>query len=146
MDRFLYLRITVLRPPAGVAFLLQSGKADLLSPTHVSEDRLSFDFTVRVIGDRNGGPPVFRGPLTQGPPAARFIYVNSGTLAGQADSCWTRRAKVPLTSISWDLIEEALSRPGTRLEARIEGTARDGGPACATVPLLNGGWSLQGKH
>jgi hypothetical protein len=42
---------------------------------------------------------------------------------------------VPLSDIT-----EKLIRSGRRLEARFNGTARDGGPACATVPLLDGGW------
>jgi hypothetical protein len=70
------------------------------------------------------------------------VYVNSGTLAGQVDSRWTRRAKIHLEGISWELIERALASPGTVLEARIAGMARDGGPACATVPLLDGGWRI----
>lgn len=137
-------RITMVRPPSGVTFRLQRGKDELVPPTEATDEHLSFDFTLRVHGDRESGPPNFRGPLAQGPPASRFVYVNSGTLAGQADSCWTRRAKVPLTSISWDLIEQALSEPGTVLEARIAGTGKDGGPACATVPLLDGGWKIHG--
>jgi hypothetical protein len=141
MKQELPLRITVVHPPSGVSFRLQQGKSDLVEPTHVSDDHLSFDFTVRVGGDPTGAPN-FLGPFTQGPPAKRFVYVNSGTLAGQAASRWTRRAKVHLEGISWELIERALSSPGTVLEARITGTARDGGPACATVPLLDGGWRI----
>jgi hypothetical protein len=40
------------------------------------------------------------------------------------------------------LIEKALSNPDGVLEARIQGTGRDGGPACATVPLLDAGWKV----
>jgi hypothetical protein len=62
-------------------------------------------------------------------------------MAGQADSCWTRRAKVPLTGIGTTLLQSALAGNGRMLETRISGKARDGGPACATVPLL-GAWAL----
>jgi len=31
---------------------------------------------------------------------------------------------------------------GGTITARISAMARDGGPACATVPLLGGGWIL----
>jgi len=141
MKQELPLRITVVHPPSGVSFRLQQGKSDLVEPTQAADDHLSFDFTVRVGGDRTGAPN-FLGPFTQGPSAKRFVYVNSGTLAGQAGSRWTRRAKVHLEGISWELIERALASPGTVLEARIAGTARDGGPACATVPLLDGGWRI----
>jgi Family of unknown function (DUF5990) len=132
-ERELAMRITVLDPPPGVTFCVQRGKTDLVPPTRVSDGHVSFDFTLR---------PNLRGPFAQGPPAGRFVYVNSGTLAGQADSCWTRRAKVPLSGITWELIEQTLSAPNAVLEARIQGTAKDGGPACATVPLVDGGWRV----
>jgi hypothetical protein len=139
MERNLPLRITFLQPPRDVVFCLQSGKTEIVSPVRSAGGDLSFDFNVRV-GQRPDGQPNFLGPFAQGPPAGRFVYVNSGTCAGQAESAWTRRAKIHLSSISWPLIEEALAAPDGILEARIAGTSRDGGPACATVPLLDGGW------
>jgi hypothetical protein len=123
-------------------FCLQSGRSDLVSPTRSTGRDISFDFTVRVRSTDGGGPPRFLGPFTQGPPAARFVYICMGTLAGQPDSCWTRRAKVPLRGITWPLVQQALGRPTARLEARFGGTARDGGPSCATVPLADGGWRV----
>ena len=143
MIHSLSLCITLIKPPPGVPFCLQRGKADLVPPSSDSGDILSFDFTVNVANDRFDGPPKFRGPFVQGPPAGRFIYINSGNYAGQSDSCWSRRAKVPLSGITWELIEEALSKSSAVLEARIAGTAGDGGPACATVRLLEGGWKVQ---
>jgi hypothetical protein len=143
MIRPLPLRITLIKPPPGVPFCLQQGKDDLVPPSSESGEIISFDFTVNIANDRSEGPPKFRGPYVQGPTAGRFIYVNSGTYAGHSDSCWSRRAKVPLSGITWDLIEEALSKSSAVLEARIAGTAGDGGPACATVQLLEGGWKLQ---
>ncbi|HUD99882.1 MAG TPA: DUF5990 family protein, partial [Bryobacteraceae bacterium] len=100
---------------------------------------LAFEFTVGVKAGRGGAAPVFTGPLVQGPPGQRFVYVDIGTYAGQADSCWSRRLKVPLSGISAATIDA----PGV-LEARIPGTARDGGPSCATVQPLDG-WKLQRK-
>jgi len=143
MNRSLPLCITLIKPPPDVPFCLQQGKADLVPPSSDSGENVSFDFTVDIANDRTDGPPKFRGPFVQGPPAGRFIYINSGTYAGQADSCWSRRAKIPLSGITWDLIEEALSKSSVVLEARIAGTAGDGGPACATVRLLDGGWKVQ---
>jgi len=141
VERELSLRITLIDPPPGVTFRLRRGRADLVAPTHQSDERMSFDFTVRIAEGRPNLPPNLRSPFTQGPPASRFVYINSGTAAGQFDSCWTRAAKVPLSGITWELIERALSAPGVVLEAQIKGTGKDGGPACATVPLL-GGWSI----
>lgn len=142
MTRSLPLRITLVKPLRGVPLCLQQGKAQLVPPSSDSGEHVSFDLTVNIINDRTDGSPNFRGPSVQGPPAGRFIYINSGTYAGQADSCWSRRAKVSLGGITWELIEEALSKSNAVLEARISGTAGDGGPACATVRLMDGGWKV----
>lgn len=142
MQRELPLRVTVVRPLPGVTFQLQCGRTDLVPPAQVSDTTISFDLRLRLAPERAGQPPNFLGPCAQGPPAGRFLYVNSGTRAGQADSCWDRRAKVPLSGITWALIATVLATPDTLLEAQIKGTARDGGPACATVPLLGDGWQM----
>ena len=140
-DQELRFRITVISPPPGVTFCLQRGRSALVPPVEATNEYLSFDFTLRVRMGKDGKPN-FLGPFAQGPPNGRFVYVNSGTSAGQADSSWTRRAKVPLTGIGWKLIERALAGTNTILETQIEGKAKDGGPACATVPLLDGGWRV----
>jgi hypothetical protein len=139
--RELALRVTVVAPPPGVAFRLRRGKADLVPPTDATAGRLTFDATVRV-GRRPDGAPNLLGPFALGPPADRRLDITSGTLAGQADSCWTRAATVRLAGITWPLIESALATPGAVLVAAIAGTAKDGGPACASVPLLGDGWAV----
>jgi hypothetical protein len=129
----LQIRICVASPPADVSFQVQRGKDGLVPAARRSPASIEFEFAVRV-GTQKDGAPNFLGPFVQGPPNARFVYINSGTLAGDAESCWTRRAKVPLTGISWALIKKARSG-NALLEAEIDGTAKDGGPACASVPL-----------
>ena len=137
----LTLRIVVRDPPRGVRFQLQRGRTELDRPSRTTSQALIFEFPVRVA-QRPGGQPNFLGPYAQGPPAGRFVYVNAGTLAGQSDTHWSRRAKVPLMEISWPQIEAARRRPGAVLEASIAGTGRDGGPCCASVPLLAAGWRV----
>jgi hypothetical protein len=137
----LALRIVVVEPVEGVAVAMQkgqTGKGELAAPDHASPDAVVFDFSIRASQAANGEGPRLLGPFVQGPPDARFVYINWGTMAGDADSAWTRRIKVPLSGLTWPLIN-ALPRGG-RLEARIAGRARDGGPACASVPLLASGW------
>ena len=129
-------RSVVMEPAPGVTFALQRGKSDLVPPVRMTAERLVFELTLRA-GDED--PPNFLGPFSQGPRGARFVYVNSGTMAGQEDSCWTRRAKVPLEGITRALLRRAKSAP---IEASITGVANDGGPACGTVPLLGGGWRI----
>lgn len=141
MQPELPLRITVLRPPAGVALAMQKGRDELVPPSRKTQDEIAFDFTVRVA-DPSAASPNFLGPFAQGKPADRFVYVTLGKRAGQADSPWDRRAKIKLGGITREMVEAALREPGAVLEARYEGIGRDGGPACATVPLLDGGWQL----
>jgi hypothetical protein len=140
-ETYLRLRITLVNPPKGVMFALQRGKAELETPSMASGENLSFNFAVRV-GNREEEWPNFLGSFVQGPRGGRFVYVNSGTSAGQAGSCWTRRAKIGLKEVGWDLVDRVLAQSSSLLEAKIAGRAGDGGPACATVRLLEGGWTI----
>ena len=136
----LLLRIVVLNPPPGVEMQVQRGPGELTGPVRITPAATTFEIVLR-LGTRPNGDPNFLGPYAQGPPGGRFVYVNSGTLAGQSDSCWTRRAKIPLTSITWALIDRARSSKGV-LTAEMNGTGRDGGPSCASVPLRGSGWHV----
>lgn len=142
MDRDLPIRITVIEPPRGVTFAMQRGKDELLSPSNASAKSLVFDLSIRVSERKAGGAPNVLGPYAQGKPDDRFLYLNSGTLAGQKDTRWTRRAKIKTAGINWKLVEQTLATPGAVLEAQVDGHAKDGGPCCATVPLANGGWKV----
>jgi len=133
----LQLRLTIVAPPRGVRFCLQRGSVELVDPVDSTGADLSFDLSVRVAGKVAEGKLRFLGPFTQGPAKTRFVYIRVGTLAGQADSPWTRRIIIDLGDLT-----EKLVRKGGRLEARVAGTAKDGGPACARVPLLDGGWRV----
>jgi hypothetical protein len=141
MDQEVSLRIVVVNPPVGARFAVQRGKDELLKPCGDKDGELIFEFPIRVRDDGAEGSPNFLGPFAQGPRDARFVYINSGMMAGSPASPWTRRAKIPLRGITWATIEKA--KPGSFIEAKIAGTGRDGGPACATVPLLDRGWKLQ---
>jgi hypothetical protein len=140
-DTEIALRIVILDPPHDVTFALQRGRAELVDATRSSSgEPIVFDFTTRVRPAPYGLN--FLGPFTQGTPRSRFVYVNSGTYAGDEASCWSRRAKVPLAGITAELVERAAATPGAALRARIRGRARDGGPVCASVEVLEPGWSV----
>jgi hypothetical protein len=141
----LALRITVLSPPPGAHFAMQRGKHALHPASAADAESLRFDFTLRLAPDGAEAPPRWLGEFAQGPPAVRFVYLNSGGSAGPGTLIWSRRAKVPLAGISHALIEAARRTPGSVIECRIAGRARDGGPCCASVPLLDGGWRLAGR-
>jgi len=136
------IRAVIENPPAGVTWALQLSKGDLselMGPTRTEADRLVFDFAIEADRHDDGGLRLL-GPGVQGPPDGRFFYLNSGTYAGQEHPTFGRRAKVGLTGLTWALIESL--RPGRRLQVRIAGTDKKGGPACATVPLLSPGWQI----
>lgn len=132
------VRIIVTKPLAGVAMMVQKGKVDLLAPVEATDERLVFEF--EVTADLSGEAPNFLGKFAQGPKGQRFIYVNSGTYAGEHDSCWGRRAKISLMSVTREQVEEVV-RSGKTLEAEIPGIGRDGGPVCASTPVI-GGWKV----
>lgn len=135
MERQLNLRIIVERPPAGVDFGLQSGKGATYETvqTQRSKKELRFEFSVDVKAASVDAQLDFRGPFVQGPSGERFVYLDIGTYAGQADSPWSRRLKIPLRGITWKMIDSR-----TILETRVPGTGKDGGPNCATVKPFDG--------
>ena len=85
--------------------------------------------------------PNFLGSFVQGPPGQRFVYIDIGTCAGQTNTVWNRRLKIPLSGITWDLLNKLSSDSQMILEARVPGTGKDGGPNCATVKPFDG-WKL----
>ncbi|MCC6329538.1 MAG: hypothetical protein IT174_13565 [Acidobacteria bacterium] len=127
-------RIIVTGPLSGVEMKIQKGRNELIGPATDSRAKKVFEFS--LLADLDPSVPNFLGPFAQGPKDARFIYLNSGTSAGQFGSCWTRRAKLSLMSISKELVESVLRSPGARFETAIHGIGRDGGPICAGVKGL----------
>jgi hypothetical protein len=119
---------------------LQAGDTDTPGRLHPDGSViLEGELRVRRVGD--GDPPRFLGPYAFGPPASRFVYVRwSGAHDGRRDMF--RRMKIPLGGITWAQVDEVVGQPGQCLAVTVTGTARDGGPACATVPLLDGGWQV----
>ena len=144
MESELTLRIVLEKPPADVDFGLQKGRGsdyETIQKQRSKAKALQFEFTVGLKPGQKDALPTFHGPLVQGPPAQRFIYIDIGTCAGQTDSCWSRRLKIPLSGITWDMVDRVLADPKSVLETRVPGTGRDGGPTCATVKPF-AGWKL----
>lgn len=144
VKRELNFRVIVKEPLAGVTYAVQRGKADLLAPAHSSKGELTFEFAL-TLADIDANPPRLTGEFAQGPANKRFVYVNTGTMAGQKNSPWTRRAKVPLYGINRSMLAKLVEaeRGDLVLEARIRGIGKDYGPACATIPFLSE-WSVVG--
>ena len=124
-------RVVVTNPLPRVAMQVQKGRNELLTPSGTTKESLIFELDISV--DISGDTPNFLGQFAHGPKDEMFIYVNSGTYAGQETTCWSRRAKLSLMSISKDQISEVLSSAGSRLETSFPGKGKDGGPTCASV-------------
>ncbi|MDO3643953.1 DUF5990 family protein [Mucilaginibacter sp. L3T2-6] len=138
----LTLHIILQQPPAGIQFALQKGHGNNfeIAGKQLSDGGdLRFDLPIEVKGAGKSDTPQFGGPFVQGPAGEKFIYIGIGTFAGQPGSPWDRRLKVPLRNISWQMVNEAAEKGG--LETIVQGTAKDGTPACATVKPF-GGWRV----
>jgi len=135
------LRIVLETPPPGVDFGIQQGSGsfyETIGKQRSTGGDLSLEFDVEVRATSAGGAADFAGPIVQGPRGARFVYVDIGTYAGQQDTPWSRRLKIPLTSITSEQIRRASSGGNRVLEARVPGTGKDGGPSCASVKDFEG--------
>ena len=135
MEQELQLRIVLENPPPGIDFGLQEGGGNeykVIQKQRSSKGDLKFEFAVRVREGKDGQPNLL-GPFVQGPAQQRFVYIDIGTYAGQTDTPWSRRLKVPLLGITWELIKK-----GKTLETHVPGTGKDGGPTCATVKPFAG--------
>ena len=99
---------------------------------------------------RNTGIPNFTGAFARGTPSKRFFYINIGESAGESDCPWSRRAKICISTgypkfnlqeeVTWQMVKEVSQNPNKVLMARYMGTDEEGGPSCASIELLDGGW------
>ena len=143
MDQELNFRIVLESPPQGVDYGLQRGGGSNYEVTQTQRSKtgdLQFEFSARVKEGKDGQPS-FLGPFVQGPPQERFVYLDIGTYAGQTDTPWSRRLKIPLRGITWDVVKQ-VSRGTNVLEASVPGTGKDGSPTCATVKPFSG-WKVK---
>jgi hypothetical protein len=135
------LHIVLQKPPTGVDFGLQKGSGSKYETVQIQRsvgEDLHFYFTIGIKGERiKDIQPKFRSPFVQGSPPDNFIYIDIGTYAGQV-SLWGRRLKIPLSGITWEVIDKIQLEPQLILETHVPGTAKDGSPSCATVKPFDG--------
>src|SRR6478609_1022294 len=145
MSQEISLHIVLLTPPAGVDFCLQKGDAnnyERIQKQRSTGKDLVFSLAVTVRKNKSNQLD-FYGPFVYGPTGARFIYIDIGTAAGQFDSIWTRRLKIPLSGFDNSELDNALNNTEPAFTTEVQGTAKDGGPNCATVKPF-AGWRLRG--
>jgi hypothetical protein len=136
------LRIVLIAPPTEIVYGIQRGRGsayEVAFAQQPTQGDITFEFTI-VASEGKDGAPNFLGEYVQGPAGRRFIYVDVGRYAHQANTPWARRMIIRLEEITWPAIRAA-AKTGKRLEARIQGTGSDGGPSCATVKPI-GGWRV----
>ena len=121
-------RIVIDQPVAGVLHSLQEGdRLPFDAKRSEAGEPLSFDFHLRVADG-----PKFFGPFVRREGSARrFVYVRIGQSAGDHSSEWSRRMKIDIHEIDPSLLARA--KTGGVLQATVNGTAKDGSPACATI-------------
>jgi Family of unknown function (DUF5990) len=143
METELSFRIILEKPPADVDYGLQKGRGnnyETIQKQRSKANDLYFEFAVKVK-DSSDPIPDFLGSFVQGPVGERFVYIDIGTYAGQKDTVWSRRLKIPLRDITSAMIGQWLHDPQMILETRVPGAGKDGGPNCATVKPF-AGWKL----
>ena len=145
MESEITLCINLIKPTPGVVFGLQKGSGSVYETVQKqipTSNDLSFTFTINIKGDRSKEKlPKLSGNFVQGPAGNKFVYIDIGTCAGQPGTIWSRRLKIPLTGISWEVIDSLLSG-NSMLQTSVPGTGRDGGPNCATVIPFEG-WRIK---
>ena len=125
-------RIVIEQPVAGVLHSLQQDDAPLDPKRSQAGEPLAFDFPLRIAPPRDDQRPKFFGPqVRREGPLRRFVYVRIGTAAGDRASPWSRRMKIDIHDIDPALLDRAMA--GGVLVGTINGTAKDGSPACATI-------------
>jgi hypothetical protein len=138
------LQIILIKPTPNVVFGLQKGAGnnyETVQKQISTFNDLTFTFPIKVKGDQSKDKlPKFSGCFVQGSADNKFVYIDIGTAAGQSDTPWSRRLKIPLTGITW--MEINLLDGKSILQTSVPGTGRDGGPNCASVkPFV--GWHLK---
>lgn len=142
MSQEVILRIVLENPTPGVEYGIQKGSGsnyETVQTQRSNSNDLCFEIRVQIKADENNNT-VFFGPFTQGAPKERFIYIDIGTYAGQKDTAWSRRLKIPLKNIPKNI----LKRSGSEiiLVAKMPGSGgNDGGPTCGTIKPFDG-WKL----
>lgn len=126
------MRIVIENPVPGVLHSLQKDDAPLDPQRSATGEPLTFDFTVRIAE----GPKFFGDFVRREGPTRRFVYIRIGQSAGDCSSSWSRRMKIDIHDIAPEILEQA--KIEKIVEMKVNGTAKDGTPACATVPRTVG--------
>ena len=108
--------------------------------TPAGRDALAWTTEITVKTGPDGAPD-FAGPAVHGKRGERFFYLSwSSEKAVHRERF--RRMKIHLRDVASAQLARVV-KTGGLLVARVHAVAKDGGPACASVPLLGGGWNVE---
>jgi hypothetical protein len=110
-EHTLTFRVIVEKPVPGIVYGLQKGSGndyETLQKQLSDSRNLLFDFAIPLKKNKEGNI-VLHGPFIQGPPHAKFLYLDIGSYAGQCNAPVSGRLKVPLTDITEELIGQAVN-------------------------------------
>ncbi len=147
MNQELSIKIILENPTKGVDFGIQKGsgsKYETIQKQRSELQDLNFEFNINAKTTKDSIPD-FSGPIVQGNKNERFIYIDIGKCAGQLDTFWSRRLKIPLKGITIEMINQLLTNSSLVLETKIPGTGKDFGPNCGTVKPFSG-WQVIKKY
>ena len=137
----LTLKLILQKPLQGVAYGIQKGRSpkhEMIQVQVAKSSDLLFEFNIDA-GINKEGAWTLQGAFVQGTPNDRFFYIGIGTFAGQRDSPWSRRLKIPLAGIT-ELLRDDIENQMI-FETHVPGIGKDGSPNCATVKPFEG-WIL----
>src|SRR5262245_2854246 len=129
-------RLTIRNPFPGVTYSLQGKDGVVVDARKATGKALVFELSVRIAEGKDGPRVLGDFVRTEGK-TRRFFYVATGQQAGDAKAADGRRAKIDFPEITPALAARA-AKGGLVMEAGMDGTAKDGGPAAATVKLSPG--------
>jgi len=119
------LRIAVTNAPMdmGTSFGLQDKSGAIRPGTLRSMHSVVFECDAKASDRGDGSEPNFLGRYAHGTTTARFLNISHGARGGTG---WIKRIKVPLSSITWSMIDAA---PAGALETDVDGRSS------GTVPV-----------
>lgn len=143
MSKEITLKIILEDPAPGIDFGLQRGAGipyETVQRQRSTDKNLFFECQVTLKNNKSGSPDFF-GHFAQGPSAGRFIYIDIGTAAGQINTAWSRRLKIPLDGALLSELKKLDSKETIIAETRLPAMGKDGGPNCGTVKPFPG-WKI----
>ena len=132
MEHQITLQIILVRPTKDVEYGLQKGsgsKYETIQKQQYSSKDLVFRFQATVKGDHKKDElPKFSGPFIQGPTNNKFVYIDIGSCAGQLNTPWSRRLKIPVTGITWEHINKLNANASLILQTSVPGPEKMADP------------------